>query len=509
MYSPSRDWDHGPGVIDSLLRHKWLVFLAVLLGGLAAYGWSARQPVSYEAVVELFLSPPAGQQAGQASDIDPVRNVRNQVEVLSSAEVLDRAVLLTGLRLSRGELKSRLTVESAGDADVITIRVLDATPNGAAELAEAVPQAQRQIAREQAETAVANLQQAQDKLASQLPGLTASAKTKPADLGLAADRQAVAQELQRVAQQKRQAEIDADQAARADATRIRAVASDEPAEPQPRRAAAVGALLGLAVSVALVSWRTGRQLRAPAGEQPATGPAPAGRDLTLKQDAPGAEEPAADEVRATLEAMSRRLPRQPEPEVTPAARAAEVPPPVGGINDFDQLTASIQRIFQSLEGRRYRLYEQNIPQMAADDVANWFQADMVVVMLQNEQGVLQVAGGVGLSSFEERMAIRDDGDLLRRVVRMGPKLVGDEERTTLTAARVPGSQADTLVVVPLVYEELAFGMLLVGQRDGGGKQPALGAEEVAQIDAWARDLSPYLRAWLLLRYLKVRLRMVQ
>jgi hypothetical protein len=26
---------------------------------------------------------------------------------------------------------------------------------------------------------------------------------------------------------------------------------------------------------------------------------------------------------------------------------------------------------------------------------------------------------------------------------------------------------------------------------------------------WARDISPYLRAWLLLRYLKLRLRMVQ
>jgi hypothetical protein len=75
---------------------------------------------------------------------------------------------------------------------------------------------------------------------------------------------------------------------------------------------------------------------------------------------------------------------------------------------------------------------------------------------------------------------------------------------------VPGSQAQTLIVVPLIYDQVAFGMLLMGQRgDSGGDQPALVQADVDRVRVWARDISPYLRAWLLLRYLKFRLRLVQ
>ncbi|HSO55398.1 MAG TPA: hypothetical protein VL330_22270, partial [Actinomycetes bacterium] len=204
--------------------------------------------------------------------------------------------------------------------------------------------------------------------------------------------------------------------------------------------------------------------------------------------------------------------RQPrERKGAPAkAKATEVRGPAGGINDFNQLTASIQRIFRSLEGHRYRLYEQNVPQMAADDIANWFPVDLAVILLENDQGMLQVAGGVGLSSFEEHMTIEDNRELLLQVVEMGSKMVDEEERSRLAAANVPGSQAETLIVVPLIYDQVAFGMLLMGQRGGGSKeQPALVEGDVDRVRAWARDISPYLRAWLLLRYLKLRLRMVQ
>jgi hypothetical protein len=92
---------------------------------------------------------------------------------------------------------------------------------------------------------------------------------------------------------------------------------------------------------------------------------------------------------------------------------------------------------------------------------------------------------------------------------MGSKMVDESERSRLAAANVPGSQAETLIVVPLIYDQVAFGMLLMGQRGGGAKQPALVEGDVDRVRAWARDISPYLRAWLLLRYLKLRLRMVQ
>jgi hypothetical protein len=287
---------------------------------------------------------------------------------------------------------------------------------------------------------------------------------------------------------------------------------DQPAQPQPARAAAVGALLGLAVGVALVSWRTGQQLR---GGGPARTAAPAeepSRDLAVLADADGSPN-GHGEVRL-LDSVTRQLQRAEAPWRRSRqgrdrrAEPTEVHKPVAGINDFTQLTVSIQRIFRSLEGHRYRLYEQNVPQMAADDIANWFPVDLAVVLLENDQGMLQVAGSVGLSSFEEHMTIEDNRELLLQVVEMGSRMVDQEERRRLAAANVPGSQAQTLIVVPLIYDQVAFGMLLMGQRGDSGDQPALVQGDVDRVRVWARDISPYLRAWLLLRYLKFRLRLV-
>ncbi|HSK36871.1 MAG TPA: hypothetical protein VLA80_09050 [Actinomycetota bacterium] len=500
--------------------------LAVLIGVVAAYGWSARQPERYEATVQLFLGTGVGQGTEADGDQDPDRLLRNQVELLNSAAVLDQAAALSERPITRAELMDSLSIEAAGDADVITIRVLDATPVGAAYLAELMPRAYQRTLAQRARQTVADWRKTQADLEADLKEIAADLQATPDDPSLLADREAVRQELQAAAAAIRQAQrAGAAAAARAASLQTDAVVGDEPAQPQPRRAAAVGGLLGLAVSVALVSWRTGQQLRGgAAGAKQAEIPEEVSRDLAILAEADAAPAPANGQPPGDLrllDTVSQELAR-PEPpwrrnrqprerKGAPAkAKATEVRGPAGGINDFNQLTASIQRIFRSLEGHRYRLYEQNVPQMAADDIANWFPVDLAVILLENDQGMLQVAGGVGLSSFEEHMTIEDNRELLLQVVEMGSKMVDEEERSRLAAANVPGSQAETLIVVPLIYDQVAFGMLLMGQRGGGAKQqPALVEGDVDRVRAWARDISPYLRAWLLLRYLKLRLRMVQ
>jgi hypothetical protein len=515
-----QDWDAGPSIIDSLPRHKWLVALAVLIGLAAAYGWSARQPERYEATLQLFAD--GGAQAN--SDVDPDRILRNHVERLNSAAVLNQAVDMSDRPITRSQLKSSLSIEAAGDADVITIRVLDATPEGAKYLAELMPRAYQRMLSQRARLRITEIQRSQNQLEAELREIAAKLKVTPGDQSLEADQAAVEQDLTAAATAKQEAQQSGAEAlATLGGLNDEAVVGDEPAQPQPKRAAAVGALLGLAISVALVSWRTGQQLRGgAAGAQPAEIPEEVSRDLAILAEvdgsANGQPQPAGD--LRLLDTVSQELAR-PEPpwrrnrqprerKAAPAkAKATEVRGPAGGINDFNQLTASIQRIFRSLEGHRYRLYEQNVPQMAADDIANWFPVDLAVILLENDQGMLQVAGGVGLSSFEEHMTIEDNRELLVEVVEMGSKLVDESERSRLAAANVPGAQAETLIVVPLIYDQVAFGMLLMGQRGGGAKQPALVEGDVDRVRAWARDISPYLRAWLLLRYLKLRLRMVQ
>ena len=511
MQRGPEDWDAGPGLFDSLWRHKWLVALAVLLGMAVAYGWSSRQPVRYEATLQLDFSSVVAQGS---SDQDPDRLLRNQVELLNSPAVLSEVGVLSDRPLTRAQVKDRVSVEAAGDSDTITIRALDATPRQAGRLAELVPVAYQRVLDERAKRTKTSLQRAQDEAAANLKKIQAALSATPSDVSLLADRDAASAALRQAAENKQAAaRLVADQAAVAAAQDNDAEVGDQPAQPQPARAAAVGALLGLAVGVALVSWRTGQQLR---GGGPARTAAPVeepSRDLAVLADADGSPN-GHGEVRL-LDSVTRQLQRAEAPWRRSRqgrdrrAEPTEVHKPVAGINDFTQLTVSIQRIFRSLEGHRYRLYEQNVPQMAADDIANWFPVDLAVVLLENDQGMLQVAGSVGLSSFEEHMTIEDNRELLLQVVEMGSRMVDQEERRRLAAANVPGSQAQTLIVVPLIYDQVAFGMLLMGQRGDSGDQPALVQGDVDRVRVWARDISPYLRAWLLLRYLKFRLRLVQ
>jgi hypothetical protein len=509
-----QEWDAGPNLLDSLWRHKGLIALAVLVGMLAAYGWSSRQPARYEATLEMDFSSVVAQAPG---DQDPQRVLQNQVQLLNSPTVLGQVAKLSGRPLTRAQVKDRVSVEAAGDSDIITIRALDVTPKAATNLAELVPRAYQRVLTERAKRTVASLQRAQDEAAAHLAEVQAALRTDPYNPSLKADLTAATNALTRAADAKQAAtRPGVAEAAIALAQDTDAVAGGEPAQPQPTRAAAVGALLGLAVSVALVSWRTGQQLRGGGGAaRPAKEVEEPGRDLAVLAAEPdGSPNGHPGEVRP-LDSVTRQLHRPEAPwrrgrqGRERRAEPTEVQRPAAGINDFTQLTASIQRIFRSLEGHRYRLYEQNVPQMAADDIANWFPVDLAVVLLDNDQGKLQVAGSVGLSSFEQHMTIEDNGQLLLQVVEMGSRMVDEEERSRLATANVPGSQAQTLIVVPLIYDQVAFGMLLMGQRGDSADQAALVQGDVDRIRIWARDIAPYLRAWLLLRYLKFRLRLVQ
>ena len=105
MDGPPNEWQEGPGLVASIWRYRWLVAVAVLVGGLTAYLWSSRQPVRYAGEVRVFLN------TGGEKTVDPGRVVRSQAEYLTSPAVLDRAIALTDRRLTPKQLRDRLTVE--------------------------------------------------------------------------------------------------------------------------------------------------------------------------------------------------------------------------------------------------------------------------------------------------------------------------------------------------------------------------------------------------------------
>jgi capsular polysaccharide biosynthesis protein len=484
---PPNNRAEGPSLIQSISRYWWLVALTTLIAALVAFGWSSRQPVRYEGVVQVFLDE-GGEQAA-----DPGRVVRSQAKFLTSPAVLDRVVTLAGGGLTRRELEQRLVVEPANDADLITIRVLDGTAQGAARLADLVVRSYQEAAAEQAEETarrtVAALEQAKRRLEAEIATVGDRLRGDRGNPRLQASLQAKGQQMQTLANRTEEARFEAIRAARTATPQEQAVVPDVPAQPHPKRTAAVGALLGLVGGAGLAWWLTVR-------------PSVAARMPVLGM--PGRSEGGRGERRLRLgDELRQARARRDLVALAPNGSATDGAQQVG-IVDFNRLTTSIDQVFDSLEGPRQHLYDRDIPQISTDEVASRFPVDFVALLL-DDGGGLRVKGKAGLPADRMRTAGSHDPDAAAKLLGGGPRLVSQRDRGRLDAAGMPGDDAEALVLVPLVHDEVAFGVLLAGQWRTNGQADALDNRQLHEIATCAQQLTPYLRAWLRLRHLKHRL----
>jgi capsular polysaccharide biosynthesis protein len=233
--------------MESLRRSRWLIVTAVLIGAIAAFAWSWTQPVRYAGVTRVFVA------TGGLETADPSLVATRQASFLTSPAVLDRTVQFIGGRLTRKELEKRLTVEPARDANVITVRALDTTPERAATLADTVVRAYETVLAEQTTSAarvqINAIKRRQLVLNSQIATLKQQLQAQPDTPVLLTSINAKNQELRRLAGQVEDATRSADTATRHLET-LRGAATDEPAQqPQPLRNAVIGGLLGLLLSL--------------------------------------------------------------------------------------------------------------------------------------------------------------------------------------------------------------------------------------------------------------------
>jgi capsular polysaccharide biosynthesis protein len=481
------DWQEGPSLIDSVRRYRWLVVSMMLLAAIAAFAWSSTQPVRYEGVVRLYLDT--------RGEDDPGRIVRSQAEFITSPQVLDQTIVLDGNRLTRKQLEKRLTVEPARDSDVIFIKVLDATPPQAGALAERVAHAYRDsVARQAAEAArqeVAATAKRQEQLNNEITALNQQLATDGGNQRLLANRAAKRKTIDDLAAQVETTRDSAVRAARrAETVRESATVPDEPAQPKPLRNAAIGALLGLVLAGGLAWWLNGRRLEnarllASISPQPIGGEARP--ELTAK---------ATPAQAGGLRRDSRRV------SVNGSAAGNGS---ASGIADFDQVAASIQQLFRSLDGPPQKLYKEQLPQLVVEQIAQSFSVDLAVILLKTDDGV-RTMGSVGSEPMSAGILDHDARDLIEAAASSGPRLLYLDELPSLAGTGLEREGDASLVLVPLVRDQVGFGVLLTGRRPtGDGDASQLGDEEVEQIAAATYDMVPYLWAWLLLRSLKLRL----
>ena len=493
MDVPSSDWEEGPGLLESIWDYRWLVVAMAVLGAVVAYTWSVRQPVLYRGELRLFVSEPPTQTNGQAPDIDPDRNVRNQAEFLTSPTVLRTAIQESGARLTPDQLEQRLTVEPADNADFITVQAVDGSPVGAAKLTNAVAtaytQVLRQRARDEADATIAELDRVLKDRKAELASVERRLSLLPNDPVLIAERRATIAEISSVAERKQNVSTGVEAAAHS-ADFEKSPVPKEPFQPRPALTALIGMMVGLLAGGSLAWWLSTRSLKLRPFQRRAA--APVGRDLAVAPRS-GGHDPEAVRGRGVARGRTSR---------SDAAEADELET----ILDFRQLTTSIQEVFHLLEGPGQQLYERNVPQLVAEDIASRFPVGWVAVLLENGDGSLKVTGGVGLDAANGDSAVHFDGDM-KEVLSAGPRLVGAEEHGRLAKLGVSSDSAGSHLRVPLTYDRVGFGMLLVGQRgeDGGTPFPS-SRLDLDELAAEARSLAPYLRAWLMLRSLRNRLR---
>ena len=120
----------GPGLLEALLRFRWVVVGASIAAAVLAYGLSLLQPTNYQAEASMLLSDPrtSGVFDDRASGIsDLSRYVRNQAEFVESSAVAARAAELLGSTLTAADIsgggdrfavaRSRSGDDSGGAAD--------------------------------------------------------------------------------------------------------------------------------------------------------------------------------------------------------------------------------------------------------------------------------------------------------------------------------------------------------------------------------------------------------
>jgi hypothetical protein len=146
------------------------------------------------------------------------------------------------------------------------------------------------------------------------------------------------------------------------------------------------------------------------------------------------------------------------------------------------------------------------PEAVAGRIAERLHADAVALLLDNNRGLLEVAGGVGLNPAERKAQIEYGHEVLTELFRVGVGLIEDTDRVRGLIHGIPCSRCQTLVMVPLVHEGHGFGALVIGRSDQPGKPRAEFTEpEIEALMDFAEDVAAPLRSTVLLRRLKGQL----
>jgi membrane protease YdiL (CAAX protease family) len=154
------------------------------------------------------------------------------------------------------------------------------------------------------------------------------------------------------------------------------------------------------------------------------------------------------------------------------------------------------------------LQGRDLPQSVAVEIAERLAADVVLVLLDNGEGLMEVSGGVGLTPADVRQSVEYSHDAMRDLFRTSLRLIVDTSRVEQALAGIPGSHAQTLLMVMLVHDHSWFGVLIAGRNRSRSGVPAemFTGTDVRSLVAIGQAATPSLHAVVLLRRLEWELK---
>jgi len=273
---PDDGWDTGPGLLEAMWRFRRVVAVAVAVAVVVGFAASFAQTRLYEGEARLILADPRNAGVFRETTqivIDPSRYTRNQAERMTSTPVLTRAAELEGGRVTVADLQGRVTAEASANLDLITIRALDPTPEGAASLADAVAEAYQQVVAEEvrgnADAAIAELAASKAELQARIDALEAELVRAGDDTALRAERDAAVAQLVTISSRAEQIGVDAALYGSGVELFERSEVPESPAQPQPLRNAALAGVLALLGAGAWAWWQADRNETADGRHDPA------------------------------------------------------------------------------------------------------------------------------------------------------------------------------------------------------------------------------------------------
>ena len=259
----------GPGdpeLRSSLLqvaaRFRWPLVAATVLAVVLGVGLSLLQAPRFEATAGLLLADPRNAGVFREESrviVDPDRYVRNQAQYVAS-----RSVAAETARLLPGDLDPRDVLERSGaeaspTLDLIEITAEGSTARDAAQLADAVAAAYRNVRREAAEvTAARATRELTGAIEDQRAQIRATERGLDADDGNAAlEAQREAAVAQLLALEARREQIGVDAALYGSGVELveQAELPEQPTSPRPVRNGALAGLLGGLLALLAAWWR--------------------------------------------------------------------------------------------------------------------------------------------------------------------------------------------------------------------------------------------------------------